>query len=114
MRKGKLVSIIPKTDDRYKLLNYITLTPDYIEKKNNKYVYKYFFQNLHNYDGRQINNSDLIEIHLTEYEDNIKYSIWIGRQYPKSIHSEFSKPQIYYIENPLEYIWVYTNFEFIT
>lgn len=113
MRKGALISIIPKTDDRYKLLDYITYSPNYIEKNGNTYDYKYFFQNLYNYDGRKSNNSDLIHIRLTEYEDNIKYSIWIGRQYPKAISSEFGKKQIYYIEYPMHYNWVFTQFEFI-
>ena len=113
MRKGELISIIPKTDDRYKLLNYITFSPNYVEKNGNTYDYKYFFKNLYNYDGRKSNNSDLIHIKLTEYEDSVKYQVWIGRQYPKAISSEFGKKQIYVIEDPMQYNWVYTNFEFI-
>ena len=113
MRKGELISIIPKTDIRYKLLSYITCSPNYVEKNGNTYQYKYFFQNLYNYDGRKSNNSDLIHIKLTEYEDSVKYEFWIGRQYPKAISSEFGKKQIYYIEDPLHYNWVFTQFEFI-
>jgi hypothetical protein len=113
MRKGEIISIIPKTDDRYKLLNYITYSPEYVEKNGNTYDYKYYFQNLYNYDGRKTNNSDLIQIKLTEYEDSVKYEFWIGRQYPKSISSRFGKKQIYHIEDPLHYNWVFTQFEFI-
>jgi len=113
VRNGEIISIIPKRDYRYNLLNCITCPPNYIKKSNNTYVYRYFFKNLYNYDSRKIYNSQLIHIHLTENEDNIEYSFWIGRQYPMSIHCEFGKKQIYNIENPLEYSWVYTNFEFI-
>ena len=49
MRKGELISIIPKTDDRYRLLNYITFSPNYLEKNDNTYEYRYFFQNLRPY-----------------------------------------------------------------
>jgi hypothetical protein len=110
MRKGNIISIIPKTDYRYKLLNFITYKLDYIEKKNHQVRYKYYFPNLYNYDGRQINNSDLIEVTINEYNDIIKYSIWIGRQYPKTINC--NKKQNYYIEKPLEYNWIYTEFEY--
>jgi len=113
MRKGELISIIPKTDIRYKLLDCITCSLNYVEKNGNTYDYKYFFKNLYNYDGRKSNNSDLIHIKLTEYEHSVKYEFWIGRQYPKAISSEFGKKQIYLIEDPMQYNWVYTNFEFI-
>jgi hypothetical protein len=113
VRNGEIVSIIPKTDCRYKLLNYITFTPNYISKENNKYMYRYFFQKLYNFNAGQIKNDEIIQIHLTENEDNIEYLFWIGRQYPKSIYCEFGKKQIYNIENQLEYNWTYTNFEFI-
>jgi hypothetical protein len=113
MRKGELISIIPKTDIRYKLLDCITCSLNYVEKNGNTYDYKFFFKNLYNYDGRKSNNSDLIHIKLTEYENSVKYSVWIGRQYPKAISSEFGKKQIYLIEDPLRYNWVFTQFEFI-
>ena len=111
MRKGEIISIIPKTDDRYKLLNYITFNNNYINFENNIYMYKYYFQNLYN--NIDIKNDEIIQIHLTENKDNIEYSFWIGRKYPKSINYELGKKQIYNLENQLEYNWVYTNFEFI-
>ena len=111
IRNGEIISIIPKRDYRYKLLNYITFTPKHINKENNRYVYRYFFKKLYN--DKQIQNDEIIQIYLTEYEDNIEYSFWIGRKYPKSIHSKFGKKEIYNLENQLEYNWVYTNFEFI-
>ena len=46
MRKGEIISIIPKTDYRYILLNFITFNVDYLENYNNELRYKYYFQNL--------------------------------------------------------------------
>ena len=111
MRKGKIISIIPKTDYRYKLISFITFNVVYAEEFNNVFTYKYYFNNLYNYDGRKLNNSDLIHVTLTEYDDILKYSIWIGKQYPKSVNC--NKKQIYYIENPLEYNWIYTEYQYI-
>ena len=47
MRKGEIISIIPKTDNRYILLNLITINLDYLENYNNELRYKYYFQNLY-------------------------------------------------------------------
>ena len=111
IRKGEIISIIPKTDYRYTLLNFITIHLDYFENNHNELIYKYYFKNLYNYERRQPNNSDLIQININENNDFIKYSIWIGKQYPKSIHC--NKKQIYFIENPLDYHWIYTEYEYI-
>ena len=111
MRKGEIVSIIPKTDYRYILLNFITFTFDYLENYNNELRYKYYFPNVYNYEGRVKNNSDLIQVNINENNDFIKYSIWIGKQYPKSIIC--NKKQNYYIEKPLDYNWIYTEYEYI-
>ena len=112
IRKGELVSIIPKTDHRYHLLNFITFRPVYFETYNNEARYKYFFQNLYNYKGREMTNSDVIHVNIKETSDNIKYSVWIGKQYPKSVNRNKCR-QMYYIENPLEYNWIYTQYEYI-
>ena len=111
MRKGEIVSIIPKTDYRYILLNFITFTLDYLENYNNELRYKYYFPNLYNYEGRVKNNSDLIQVNINENNDFIEYSIWIGKQYPKSIIC--NKKQNYYIEKPLDYNWIYAEYEYI-
>ena len=110
LRKGEVISIIPKTDYRYNLLNFITFNLGYIEKFNNKLRYNYYFQNLHNYEERSKNNSDLIQVSINENNKFIKYSIWIGRQYPKSITC--NKKQNYYIENELDYNWIYTEYKY--
>jgi hypothetical protein len=41
MRKGKIISIIPKSDYRYNLLNFITFNLDYLEIENNTFRYKF-------------------------------------------------------------------------
>ena len=111
IRKGEIVSIIPKTDYRYILLNFITFTLDYLENNYNELRYKYYFLNLYNYEGRVKNNSDLIQVNINENNDFIEYSIWIGKQYPKSIIC--NKKQNYYIEKPLDYNWIYTEYKYI-
>lgn len=111
IRKGKIVSIIPKTDYRYILLNFITFTLDYLENNYNELRYTYFFLNLYNYEGRVKNNSDLIQVNINENNNFIEYSIWIGKQYPKSIIC--NKKQNYYIEKPLDYNWIYTEYKYI-
>jgi hypothetical protein len=112
MRKGEIISIIPKTDYRYCLLNFITFRLEYLEIYNNEERYKYFFPNLYNYEGRVKNNSDLIQVNINENDDFIKYSVWIGKQYPKSVNRNKCR-QMYYIENSLDYNWIYTQYEYI-
>jgi len=111
MRKGNIVSIIPKTDYRYNLLNFFTLKLRYVENYNPiKTTYIYDLHNLYNYEGRSLNNHDMIQVNIYEYNDYIKYSIWIGRQYPKSFIC--NKKQNYYIENKEEYNCIFTEFEY--
>lgn len=111
MRKGEIISIIPKSDYRYILLNFITFNLDNFESYNNELRYNYYFPNLYNYEGRIKNNSDLIQVNINENNDFIKYSIWIGKQYPKSITC--NKEQKYYIEKPFDYNWIYTEYTYI-
>ena len=110
MRKGEIISIIPKTDNRYNLLNFITFNLDYVEIYGNTFRYNYYFSNLHNYEGRRISNSDLMQVTLYEHDDIIYYAIWIGKQYPKSLIC--NKPQNYYIEDPDNFNWIYTEFKY--
>ena len=114
LRKGVIMSIIPKTDERYKLLRFITFKLDYVEHFNNIIRYVYIFPNLYNYEERRINNSDTIHVSMKQEGNNIKYSIWIGRQYPKTFPcSNSSKFPRYYVENSVDYNWVYTEYEYI-
>ena len=111
IRNGKLVTIIPKTDYRYNLLNFITFKKDYIEHFYDDSIrYNYYFNNLYNYDGRYISNSDIMQVKIKEENDNtIKYNVWFGRQKPKSIMS--NKHQIYFVEND-NYHWIYIEYEY--
>jgi hypothetical protein len=112
MRNGKIISIIPKSDYRYTLLNFITFKLDFVTFYNGMVRYKYYFPNLYNYEERRINNSDLIQITINEnHRDILFYSIWIGRQYPKSFLC--NKKQNYFIENSEEYQWIYTEYDYI-
>lgn len=108
IRKGEIISIIPKNDYRYKLLSNITLKLNKIYGNDR---YNYFFPNLYNYEERT-NNNDLFQVSINEQSNGeIKYSVWIGRQIPKIF--ECNKRQFYHIENPDEYNWIYTEYEYI-
>ena len=111
MRKGEIISIIPKSDYRYNLLKFITFKLDCVEYYGGELKCRHYFHNLYDYEERQQNNSDLIQVDIKENEDSIKYSVWIGKQYQKSVKS--NKTQIYHIENPLEYNWIYTEYKYI-
>jgi len=107
MRKGKIVSIIPKTDYRYNLLSFITLKLKSIENLFTYVRYNYHFTNLYNYKGRHVDNSDLMQV-VIKQNKNIKYSIWIGKQYPKSF---CKKEQPFLIENS-RYRWKYIEYSY--
>jgi hypothetical protein len=111
IRKGVITSIIPKTDYRYKLLHFFMPKLRIKENLHNTIKYTYHLPNLYNYKGRQAHNSDLINVNINEYSNFVKYSIWIGRQYPK--HFICNKKQIYYIENKEEYKWIFTEFDYV-
>lgn len=53
--------------------------------------------NLYNYKGRHVDNSDLMQV-VIKQNKNIKYYIWIGKQYPKSF---CTKEQPFHIENSI-------------
>jgi hypothetical protein len=112
MRKGEIVSIIPKTDSRYVLLHFICrVNDDLIYKSDNHYNTKHYFPNLHNYEGRHPNNSDLMQVTIHECNDSVKYSVWIGKQYPTSVKT-IKRQNYYYIEYPIEYNWVFIEYEY--
>ena len=109
MRKGKIISIIPKSDDRYNLLNFITLKLQSIDKLITYDRYNYHFTNLYNYEERHVDNSDLMQVAIKQNKNNIKYSIWIGKQYPKSFIC--NKEQPFLIENS-GYHWKYIEYSY--
>ena len=107
MRKGKIVSIIQKTDYRYNLLSFITLKLKSIDTFITHVRYNYHFTNLYKYKGRHVDNSDLMQV-VIKQNKNIKYSIWIGKQYPKSF---CTKEQPFLIENS-RYCWKYIEYSY--
>jgi len=107
MRKGKIVSIIPKSDMRYKILSFITLTLHHVSKFSFKTIYKYNFNNLYN--EERINNGDLMQVEIKECKKSITYSIWTGKQYPKSF---CNKEQPYIVESP-DYGWKYVEYKYV-
>lgn len=113
IRKGKIIDIIPKSDYRYQLLKFITFQECIIEELGNFTRYNYSLYNLHNYKGRNNNNSDLVQVSLysNEINDSLEYVVWIGRQKPKNVLT--SKRQIYGIENSKKYNWVYIECKYI-
>lgn len=108
MRKGEIVSIIPKSDIRYKLLSFITLTLHHVSKFNFKTIYKYHFNNLYDYKERT-NNGDLMQVEIKECKKSVTYYIWTGKQYPKSF---CNKEQPYMIESPY-YRWKYLEYKYV-
>jgi translation elongation factor EF-4 len=111
IRKGEIVSIIPKSDYRYNLLKYITFKNCIIEKFHDTLRYNYEYYNLYDYDKRNNNNDDLIQVSISEKNDKIEYVVWLGRQKPNSIMVT-NKRQMYFIKNPKEYHWDYIEFEY--
>jgi len=113
IRKGKIISIIPKLDYRYALLKYIIFQECIIEDFYDFTRYNYSLYNLYNYKGRDSNNSDLVQVSISSNENNdsLEYVVWIGRQKLKNITT--SKMQMYGIENPKKYHWVYIQSEYI-
>ena len=94
LRNNELVSIIPKDDSRFKVLNYIIKekTNEHFTINNNNYKYKctYKMANLYNIPGRQEQNisNDMIEMQITNGMDGsngtLLYEIFIGKLKPKN------------------------------
>ena len=107
-RKGKIVSIIPKSDDRYKILSFITLNTWNFSEFSFKKIYNYKFNNVYNYEERDIDNPDFIQVIIKENKNDTSYSIWTGKQYPKSF---CNKEQPFLTESP-DYCWKYLSYEY--
>ena len=99
IRKGKLISIISKNDERYKILEYITLKP--VENSNiyysllgmsnildKRYQYEFHnqFNNLSSERRNQFIVNDRMNVSMTIYKNGtIKYSIKIYKLKPIEI-----------------------------
>jgi hypothetical protein len=110
IRKGEIVSVIPKSDHRYNLLKFVTLQNCVIECFHDMTRYNYELDNLHDYRKRDCNNSDLLQVSIFEKNDIVEYVVWIGRLVPKRVTT--NKRQIYHIENPKKYHWKYIEYEY--
>jgi len=109
IRKGEIISVIPKTDYRYNLLKFITFKDCIIEKFHDMIRYNYELYNLCNYKKRE--NSDLVQVTIFEKNNILEYVVWIGRQ-KKNNSAIKNKKQMYFIENPTKYHWKYTEYEY--
>ena len=115
MRNGELISIIPKDDYRYNLLNYITIKEDYDNSRTNfgKYCrYSYNFQNLFNNSRKKYNiENDMISTDIYINKKTVKYEIFIGRI--KKKNKTMIKPQIFHKGNLKNYDWHYIYYDYI-
>ena len=111
MRNGEMISIIPKTDERYDLLNFITFKLDCLERNHNITKYLYRFPNLHNYPERDNEfYSDSIQVNINENNEFVKYTIWICKQY--QIWNDCKHESNDHIEKTFEYNWKYIQYEY--
>jgi hypothetical protein len=111
LRKGELVSIIPKTDYRYRMLEFVTIGVPFIEVYGDSTRYSYNLKNRHNYKKRGAFNGDLLQVSYYKDEENWRFSIWIGRQRRK--RRKTSKRQIFLLECPKTYQWEYIEYEYV-
>ena len=118
IRKGELVSIIPKNDERYKILQKITIkkTGIYIiGDYNTRYEYS-FHKNIYNHPVvlESTIEDDILEstIYFQENGD-IQYDITISRLVP--INKIQSLKNVHYIilSDITNYVWYYQHFSYI-
>jgi hypothetical protein len=114
IRKDEIVSVIPKDDYRYNLLNYITINFGYNKNYGfNIERYDYFYQNLYSNEERkeQIVEDDMIQVEM-KYTDlnTIEYSILIARLKCKDDNME--KQPIFYRGNLSDYEWHYIFYDY--
>ena len=108
IRKGEIISIIPKSDYRYNLLHYVTLQNCVIKRFPNMTRYNY---ELYNYHERCGSDNDLIQVTILETNNIVEYVVWIGRQKLNSMMT--THKQHYVITNPDTYHWEYVEYEYI-
>lgn len=114
IRKDEIVSVIPKDDYRYNLLNYITINFGYHRKYGfNIERYDYLYPNLYSNEERkeQIVEDDMIQVEI-KYTDlnTIDYSILIARLKCKDDNME--KKSIFYRGNLSDYEWHYIFYKY--
>jgi len=92
LRKSEIVTVIPKDDKRYSILNYIVLKKDK-EYHWDKNTFKYTFLNY--YDGPRPNSvgEDSIYVKIHIKNKTVDYEIWVGRLKP--INENIAAMQMY-------------------
>jgi hypothetical protein len=114
IRRGQIVSVIPKDDFRYKLLEYITIRLTKVTRIfSNKFDYDYNFPNLFDIEDRkkQFIDDDMCQITIFYHENIITYRIFIGRLKPKETSREnTNKLQIFHKGNLIDYEWYYIEY----
>lgn len=92
IRKNEIVTIIPKDDKRYSILNYIVLEKDK-EYHWDKNTYKYIFLNYYNKPTPNSVGNDSIYVTVYIKNKTVEYVIWIGRLKPANV--EIKARQMY-------------------
>ena len=121
VRKGQLISVIPKDDERYKILHFVTLhlknppkIRQYSPPKESIYAeYVFDFPNLYDINERETQHihNDMFEVRIRIREDHVLYSFFIGRLKPKNEYS--IRQQIFYKGDLKHYEWCYVDFNYI-
>lgn len=124
IEKGKLISIIPKDDDRYELLKTVTFVKDHFYTIGNftkRYEYR-FLKNLHDFEERKTREvgDDIVELTMyTDTNKQIECHVAIYRlkpmneiQMPNQISSHLIRRNIIEIPNMNEYVWLYRYFRY--
>ena len=120
LRKGELVSVIPKDDERYKILHFVTLRlsrPPRIHihpsECSHKSEYVFDFPNLYDISERETQHidNDLFEVRIHITEDFVLYNFFIGRLKP--LNDNLKKQLRYYKGDLKLYEWCYVDFNYI-
>lgn len=120
LRKGELVSVIPKDDERYKILHYVTLRlsrPPRIHihpsECSHKSEYVFDFPNLYYNNERKVQNidNDMFEVRIHISEDFVLYNFFIGRLKP--LNGNLNKQLRYYNGDLKDYDWYYIDYNYI-
>jgi len=121
LRKGELVSVIPKDDERYKILHFVTLhlnnppkIRQYPPPKESIYAeYVFDFPNLYDINERETQhvNNDMFEARIRITQDFVLYNFFIGRLKP--LNGNLNKQLRYYKGDLKDHDWHYIDYNYI-
>jgi hypothetical protein len=119
IRKGKLVSVIPKDDERYVICQYITRTLNHsyiIGNMHRRYEF-YLHKNKYDFVERRNQNieDDYIEMTMCYNEDaSIEYSIIISKLVPRTrLYGCNNYKNIIFLCNVDNYCWTYQTIRYL-